>query len=173
MMFIVVTEIVLSLISFQTTLSKVSLSLLTELMIYNFMMFISIRILNKALEQGSLSYLKYASVFSVYLNNPLAHYTRFDDWCVTELLKADRVDARIDFGMTIVKELIVKFSAESIQDIPKDGAEKAFEKIGLDKCFTVEFQEIAELKRDQLNGNCDALIGEGNDDGIFHFYYIS
>jgi hypothetical protein len=53
--------------------------------------------------------------------------------------------------MGVVKELIVAFSAESIQDISREGAIKAFEKIGLDKCFTVEFQNEAELKRDALS----------------------
>jgi hypothetical protein len=57
--------------------------------------------------------------------------------------------------MAVVKELIVKFSSESILDIPKEGAEKAFEKIGFASCFTAEFQDEAELMRNELKNTVE------------------
>lgn len=163
-MFIVVTETNHFLISSRKTLLRVFLSLQIELMICNCMMCTITRILNKESGLGmtkNFTFLKKKFLFS-----------RFDEWCVEQLLQTN--DVRIDFGMGVVKELIVKFSAESIVDVPKEGAIKAFEKVGFAACFTREFQEKAELLRAELKNTVEFDII--NDSGFFpkicYFYFF-
>lgn len=68
------------------------------------------------------------------------------------------VNNEVDFKMSAVKELIVQFSVASIQDISREGAVKAFVKIGLAKTFTPEFQAIAELRRDILTRTSEIQV---------------
>lgn len=60
--------------------------------------------------------------------------------------------------------MIVNFSAQSIQEVPLEGAKKAFESIGLADCFTTEFQEKAELKRMELRRTIEYRVISGDDD---------
>ncbi len=91
---------------------------------------------------------------------------KFDSWCVTDL--ANKIEQggpnfvpTIDYGMGTLKPLIAQFTAESIKEVPKEAAVTALKKIGIDKCFTVEFQTEAESMRESLN-----MMGNGNNIGV-------
>ena len=93
--------------------------------------------------------------------------TRFDDWVVERLVEESRKDSdniKLDLGMNVVKPLIVKFSVDSLKEVPVEGARKAFDSIGFSECFNSDFQDRAELKREELRSAdfrmIDAVVGE-------------